>query len=339
MIKKNLLIIVLITFVLIIAGCNSGNNDSADSNPDNESIQNDLKYQNYGFKGKSVGEVRLASNGQVYVLSEGEIYYQDGEQWVLDNVPEEVMTFNLLESDEQNNLIAGTINGSVYIRSFDDKEWKKVNIDCIPQPISIITANSSNKTLYLGQSSKNGGGLWKSTDRGQSWEKLTDITVRGIAVHPDSDKVIYIVDRLTYFSNDGGINWTRIDTPANYGVLIHPLYPDVAYIAYSNGMVSTNHEGKISSYQRFYLPGSMTRLEYNPAVSAEWALGIWDYPSGTGGLYYSLNGGSHWIEVGGDLTNTRILDLSFDKSGRQLFVATADEGLWVLNIEKFKQEI
>ncbi|MBO8158286.1 hypothetical protein [Thermosyntropha sp.] len=335
MIKKGLFIMGLVFLLFVAGGCQPADHDV----PSDETGQEDWKWRNIGLTDQSIDKIELASDGEEYVLSGGKIYYRKEDKWLVQSLDEEVSAFCLIEKDSHKTIVAGTARGSVYIKSGDEAEWRKADIMCLSEPIAKIIFVPRQNAVYVGQSSKNGGGLWRSYDEGKSWEKVTDLTVRGIAVNPDNPDIIYIVDRLTYLSTDRGKTWKKLDTPANYGVLIHPLYPDIAYIAYSNGVVTATHEGKITGYQRFYLPGGITRLEYNPAHVSEWALGIWDFPSGRGGLYYSMNGGVHWVEVGEKMTDTRILDLCFNQTGDRLYIGTAEKGLWVLNVRKLKEDV
>lgn len=323
---------------LIISGCqsnmdNADNAENAKNNDGNKHADYNWEYKKLGFDGEDITKINMDSNGKIYVLSAGRIYYQNHEKWIQDDLEERASTFCLTEKDNRTSLIAGTENGNVYLKTGDMNKWQKTDIECYTYPINEIASVSQTETIYLGQSSKDGGGVWKSRDGGSTWNKLTDITARGIAIHPQKPDIIYLVDRIANFSTDGGTSWRRIDTPANYGVLIHPLYSDIAYIAYGNGFVTADHEGVIISNNRFFLSGGITRLQFNPAHINEWALGIWDFPSGTGDLYYSVNSGNHWIKLGDKFTNVRITDLYFDREGSRLFVGTANNGLWVIKHE------
>ena len=296
------------------------------------------KWKHLGFTGDRVDKIQVTSDGRVFALSGGKLYYPEEGGWNAAHPDTVISTFYLLEKDDKATIVAAGDNGEVYLYTVEDDLWNEAEIIALPEPIDIITVSPATGEIFVGQSTKNGGGLWKSGDGGISWKKLTDITVRGIAVHPEDPEIIYIVDKLTYLSTDGGKSWAKVETGANYGVLIHPLYPETAYLAYAQGVVSASHDGTITSQQQFYLPGGMTRLEFNPASLNEWALGLWDYPSGVGGLYYSFNGGGHWLEVGEKMKDVRILDLCFDKDGKTLYIGTADSGLWALNIEELKKD-
>jgi len=341
MIKKRVLISLLLIIVLIVCwGCDK-DQTSPHTDSDYPGVlveNNNWKWNNIIKSDIDISRIQISKDGTIYVLSEGVMYYLEGQELCSLNLDEEISAFCLFDNLNSTKIIVGTINGNVYVKSKEDVSWEKGSIDLHPFPVDIIIVSSADESLYLGQSSKKGGGLWKSIDGGITWNKLSDITVRGIAVHPENPEILYIVDRLTYFSTDGGSIWHKMNTGANYGVLIHPHQPDTVYIPFARGVVTATHDGKINSQQQFYLPGGMTRLEYNPATLSQWALGMWDYPSGTGGLYYTFNGGGRWIEAGEEMKNTRVMDLRYSRDGKFLYIGTAGKGLWMLNIEQLKDE-
>lgn len=329
-IKKYLVMLLIIIGVCYLPGCRSISAQKSDYQKEKEL---NWKWQYLGFEGNDVEKVQVTDKGEVYALSQGKLYLLEGEEWKSTSLTCDLATFYVLEREDSTCMFVGSREGEIYVKSKND-DWTKTAFQSFKQPINIITAGPEGKEIYVGQSSKEGGGLFKSGDEGLNWEKLTDITVRGVAVHPQNPEIIYIVDKLTYRSDDGGEEWNKVDTPANYGVLMHSLYPDAAYLVYPYGVVTATHDGEITSQLKFNLPGGINRLELNPCSLEEGAIGLWDYPSGTGGLYYSFNGGSHWVKVKGIMENTKINDLYFSKDGKKLYVATDDKGLWLLNPKK-----
>ncbi len=335
--KKMIFVLMGFMVIAFLTACQT-DTPPVDDPPGHPQDDTHWKWKQLGFKNGSVEKVQVTSDGRVFALSGGKLHLLEGGNWKAAHLDTDISTFYLSEKGVKGLIVAGGFDGKLYLYSIEDSSWNVVEIGAIPEPIDIVTASPSTGEIYVGQSSKYGGGLWRGTGGGAKWEKLTDITVRGIAVHPEDPEIIYMVDKVTYLSTDGGKSWAKVETGANYGVLIHPLYPETAYLAYAQGVVSARHDGTITSQQQFYLPGGMTRLEFNPASLNEWALGLWDYPSGVGGLYYSFNGGGHWLEVGEKMKDTRILDLCFDKDGKTLYMGTADNGLWALNVEELKKD-
>ncbi len=334
MIKRKAILTLLGASLLFLTVTCQRNKPLIKEQPDYPRDNTGWTWRELGFAGKNVQGVQIDEDGNVFVLSGGRLFSLKGDKWHDLQLDTPISAFCVTRDKDDTVVIAGGNNGMIYTCPRGDGDWDEALIDALHGPINIIVKSPSTGDVFVGQSSKNGGGLWKSTDRGINWQKLTDITVRGIAVHPEEPDIIYIVDKLTYRSSDGGRSWVKVETGANYGVLIHPLYPDTAYLAYGKGVVTIGHDGEIISQQRFYLDGDMTRLEFNPASTSEWALGIWDYPSGVGGLYYTLNSGAHWLELADEIKDIRILDLCYSNDGKRLYIGTADKGLWVLNLEE-----
>ncbi len=96
-----------------------------------------------------------------------------------------------------------------------------------------------------------GGGLWKTTDNGNSWNPVTDgqinsSSVGAVAVAPSNPDIVYLGMGETqlrqnvlqgdgvYRSDDGGKNWTHLgltDSHAISRIRIHPTNPDIVYVA------------------------------------------------------------------------------------------------------------
>ncbi|BCS35411.1 hypothetical protein TBR22_A46380 [Luteitalea sp. TBR-22] len=103
-------------------------------------------------------------------------------------------------------------------------------------------------TFYMGAT---GGGVWKSTDYGQSWNNVSDgffetASIGAIEVAESNPDVIYVgtgsaairsnvIKGLgVYKSTDAGKTWTHVglrDVGAIGAVRVHPSNPDVVYVA------------------------------------------------------------------------------------------------------------
>jgi hypothetical protein len=296
----------------------------------------DWTVEKVGLNDQSVEKLQLTEKGSLYALSEGKLYeIQDTKNVKSISGHLDLSTFHILENKEDTIIIAGGSNGEIYTYSILNNNWQEPNIDTYQAPISIIASNNAGD-IYVGQSSKLGGGLWISQDNGENWTKINDLTVRGIAIHPKQNNIIYIVDKLPYTSTDGGKTFIKINTKANYGVLIHPIHSDAIYHASSVGIDTTDIGGNISSYMKFYLEGSMTKLQLNPLNVNEWLMGFWNYPYAKGGLYYSENHGTIWTQIEGELEDQLVYDISFSHDGSLAYIATKESGIWVINISRLR---
>lgn len=123
-----------------------------------------------------------------------------------------------------------------------------------------IDPNNAN-TWYIGAPA---GGLWKSTDAGNTWLTTTDelpqIGVSGIAIDPNNSNIIYIAtgdddagDSFSvgvFKSTDGGTTWNQTGlNPSNSPTSMNDIYIDptdsnVLWVATSLGVYKTINAGE-----------------------------------------------------------------------------------------------
>ena len=139
---------------------------------------------------------------------------------------------------------------------------------------------TDNNTYYVGTPA---GGLWKTTNNGNTWTPLTDDLptpgVSGIAINPQNPEQIYIgtgdADATDSYgigvlvSEDGGETWstTGLSWPLDdnirvHKLMMHPNDPDILFAATSQGFWKTVNGG-IVWYQ--ILSGSVRDFEFNTA--------------------------------------------------------------------------
>src|SRR5215831_21173881 len=103
-------------------------------------------------------------------------------------------------------------------------------------------------TFYMGAT---GGGVWKTTDAGQSWQNISDgffetPSIGAIAVAESDPNVIYvgtgsaairsnvILGRGVYKSTDAGKTWRHVglrEAGQIGSIRVHPQNPDIAFVA------------------------------------------------------------------------------------------------------------
>ncbi len=200
---------------------------------------------------------------------------------------------------------------------------------------SIAVAGSSSRPLeyYFGAV---GGGLWKTTDGGQSWKPVTDGQIRSssvgaVAVSQSNPDVVYIGMGETdirgnimqgdgvYKSIDGGKKWTHMglaETQAIAKIRIDPTNPDVVYVAAlghpsgqnaERGVFKSTDGGK--TWRKILYRNDKTGaidLSMDPEhpqtlYAALWQAyrTSWQMSSGGpgSGLFKSTDGGEHWTEL------------------------------------------
>ncbi|MDQ7040714.1 MAG: T9SS type A sorting domain-containing protein, partial [Rhodothermus sp.] len=168
-----------------------------------------------------------------------------------------------------------------------------------------IALNPNNpQELYLGLNTLGqGGGVYRSTDGGNSWTKLTgfpDYDVLSIRIDPHNRIYIAATDNFDWSfegglfrSTDGGMTWTRIfSQPRIADVAISPHNPDIL-----------------------------------AAASISW-YAVW-IDTLQPGIYRSVDGGRTWTNITGTLQHTFVTFLQWHPTdSTRLFVGTAGGGLW-----------
>lgn len=136
--------------------------------------------------------------------------------------------------------------------------------------------------LFLGTAS---GGAWKGTGS-NTWQSITEnvpnLSVSSICINPINSSIIYLLtgDGDGYWNGpsnlsvgviksiDGGNSWMStglawgVDTLsiAGFRMIMHPVNPDILYVAASNGIYRTSDGGTSWTQE----PGFFTDIEFKP---------------------------------------------------------------------------
>ncbi len=192
-------------------------------------------------------------------------------------------------------------------------------------------------TFFMGAT---GGGVWKTTDYGQSWTNVSDGyfatgSIGAIRVADSDPRVVYvgtgsdgirsnvIAGRGVYKSTDGGASWEFIglrDAGQIGAVLIHPSNPDVVFVAAIGHAFGPSRERGVyrsrdggRSWERVLFLSDSTGaadLEFAPddprtVYASMWRVERkpWTIISGAreGGVYRSVDGGDTWARLEGGL--------------------------------------
>ncbi len=181
---------------------------------------------------------------------------------------------------------------------------------------SLAYSRKTPRTVYAASGSKgSGGGLFVSTDSGDSWRRLSAVPQFSggnnfnepvPAPHPrstgdlialdETNGVIYVgtYNQGVMRSTDGGNSWSTLGMAGKYirGLIIDPAHPDVVYAA--------TYGDKIWKTTSARGAGSFTQLANSPATSEEPAIigGALYSASGSLGVHKSLDGGQSWQQLG-----------------------------------------
>ena len=156
-----------------------------------------------------------------------------------------------------------------------------------------------------------GKGLYKSIDKGDTWEKLlTDDFMRKVAIVPQNASILYATSSSAFeaggydsnsmgvlFSDDGGANWTQ----QNMG-MAYPFALAVAVDNTANPMVFVGSPG--TGFQKAFVDNTALPVEYLSEFSAsrqeEIVLLEWTTASEFNSDYFEIersNDGRHWETI------------------------------------------
>jgi photosystem II stability/assembly factor-like uncharacterized protein len=188
-------------------------------------------------------------------------------------------------------------------------------------------------TFYFGAS---GGGVWKTTDAGQSWVNVSDGyfkagSIGAIAVAPSAPDIVYVGTGSAaprgnvspgvgvYKSADAGESWEHIGLPRAGQIdriEIHPENPDLVYVAVLGQIFGSNEERGV--YRSKDGGGTWEKVLYistttgiidldmdanDPRVlyAASWRAERkpWDFIGGPneGGIFKTTDGGDTWTQL------------------------------------------
>lgn len=166
--------------------------------------------------------------------------------------------------------------------------------------------------LYLAAA---GGGLWKSTNRGNRWTPMTDelasLASGAVAVDPFSGEVWYGTGELNfcrdcyygagvYRSGDGGVSWTRVNPEAFLSSPTSTIAFDrrrqgTIFIGRSTALWKTSDNGQT---WRVVLRGAITDFAISPADSNVTYAAVGNFNGGPdNGIFRSSDGGETWSRL------------------------------------------
>ncbi|HUQ45944.1 MAG TPA: glycosyl hydrolase [Gemmatimonadaceae bacterium] len=219
---------------------------------------------------------------------------------------------------------------SALLRSY---RWRNIGPDRGGRSIAVSGVRGRPREAYFGAV---GGGLWKTTDAGDSWAPVTDgligsASVGAVAVSETNPDVVFIGTGETcirgnimpgdgvYRSGDAGKTWTHVGFRESHGISkirIHPTNPDIIFVAafgkYSapsaeRGVFKSTDGGK--SWRKVLYRDDRTaaidiaidRTDPNVMYASMWEAYRTESHMSSGGpgsgLFKSTDGGEHWTEI------------------------------------------
>ncbi len=173
---------------------------------------------------------------------------------------------------------------------FDALQWRNVGPDRGGRSIAVAGSRARPMEYYFGAT---GGGLWKTTDAGQTWRPVTDgqitsSSVGAVQVCEANPDVVYL-----------GMGETQLR----------------GNIMQGDGVYQTTDGGKTWRHVGLRETQSISRIRINPTdCNMVWvaALGVHSAPNAERGIFKSTNGGETWRKVLYRDDKTGGVDLSLD---------------------------
>ena len=218
---------------------------------------------------------------------------------------------------------------------FKAMSWRSIGPPRGGRAIAVTGVPDDIRTYYFGAVA---GGVWKSTDAGNTWNPIFDGQSIGgigaIAVAPSDANVLYVGTgeaclrgNIThgngvYRSTDAGKTWTHLgldDTRHIGRVLVHPTNPDLVYVAALGHVFGPNEERGVfrstdggKTWEKvLYVSDKAGAIDisYAPTNPRILFAGFWQVHRKTwtlesggpdSGLYKSTDGGDTWTKLEGN---------------------------------------
>ena len=210
-------------------------------------------------------------------------------------------------------------------------------------------------TIYFGAQY-----LFRSKDRGATWEKLTDDlsyndkTKRGDVPHqlvitisesPKKQGLIYTGtdDGRLYASIDEGKEWRELTVGSSskkewIGTVLASKYDEATVYVAQQGRYDEDfavHLYKSTDYGKTWrsiagnLPGGPINMIREDPVSPNVL-----YTANDFGVYVTTNGGQRWDVLGGNLPSVNVMDFIVHPRDRMLVIGTHGRGVWAIDVSK-----
>lgn len=226
-------------------------------------------------------------------------------------------------------LYVATQQSGVFRSTDGGLTWYTVNNGIVNnnvEALAISPAFASDSTLFAGTDVP--GGLFKSTDRGNTWTQIVASPVKSISLPPTYpvDSTIFCGGLGIYISRDDGATWSTADPIGLvFDFAFSPEYAadGTVFAAYDGGVSKSQDKGH--TWQLHRISGMVYALGISPAYPQDKTIF-----AGTlgGGVYKSTDGGVTWVAKGLDNLFVRDILLSPDfPSDHTLYVAT-DAGVF-----------
>ena len=310
------------------------------------------------------------ANGRIYLTHNG------GASWALlwqyTDMDDAIWTLEVDPSDP-NRLLAGMgdytgSDGRLYLSKDRGLTWQKV-LDVDPAKywdngfVSSLTFDPTNPNIVYvttgigdwcgggnpGDPNPIGFGIWKSTDRGETWSPinngLQDLTVSHMVIDPSNPQTLYaavgcVDDDIqlpgnVFKSTNGGAQWQMLPgvSPGSpiTRLALHPTDPQKVYALGYGGVFYSPDGGttwdRIDEYFKSAVYTFFYEHTFAPGDPQTMYVGTY-----AGGLIKSVDGGHNWFEINGLRHQGTVLGNSYgtalDPTDPDIMYATTIGGIF-----------
>lgn len=280
-------------------------------------------WQQTRYTSLSVGNLAVgASNALFAATSRGFFRSTDlGNSWDVLGLP----YTTLVSANATGDVFAASY--TVHRSSDGGLTWTETNTQW-QSAQAVAIAVGATGTIFSSVTRSNGPcpctmGLFRSTDNGNNWSRLTVDTLpsstvfTSVGVHPEANEVYVSRGTRAYRSTNDGLTW--------HGVLNTPLQISsigitsrVVLVAADSGLIlrSTDHGATWSS----------VAVTQSPIVSIVCRRGV-IYASCANGVFRSTDDGMSWLPLSEGLTTMNVLSLAIDSAG-YVYAGTGGHGVF-----------
>jgi len=223
----------------------------------------------------------------------------------------------------------GTISGGVRKSTDGGSTWSVVNSGLTTTGIQTLAMDSSGpQTVYAGT----GGGLFKTGDRGATWQNIPAISgaIASVATDPNHSGVVYagvfnnLANGSIRKSADGGVTWTTIfpTTAAIFNITIDPGNSNALYApTVGHGAFKSTDGGQHWTAMSALTPQAIWTVALDPANSQVVYAG-----TNQGGIWKSTDAGSTWQQIG-SLGPFPVYAIAVDAAAHVVYAGTNGGGV------------
>lgn len=233
--------------------------------------------------------------------------YDGGYEWFTSHkIEAEAFTSVEIDPIDKNNVLAASTGkeGMLWISNDKGQSWDMLN-----NWFSFTTVHSGVTLNNVTYAATWGGGMYKTVDYGNSWEKIESeqsFSAADVAVVDDGTEYLYVADRskpLIYKSTNGGITWDTIfDAGENYRRIMsfeidqHNINRIYATAMHAHGPGLTGDLFKIEGENVETITNELDKLPLSIKFSPSDSNMVYAVLHESG-VYKSMNGGESWNEI------------------------------------------